>query len=1057
MHRRQIQSFVRRAAFAAAGVAVANFGPAAAQTLNLAGADLSVDTLSGFTSVTNNGRLPSVLTIGINGGSSTFAGTMADGLGSFGVVKVGAGVLTLTGTETQAGDTGFTYPGPVPIAASIGPITTAVTGGTLAINSGATLGGGTVAVSNAVLASTGGAPVTIVNQMLIGLAAKASATVDTSGGDIHIASTILGYQPPGSPLATDGGLIKTGAGSLYLESAAGNLFGGGIQIQQGTLVISVAQDLGAPSVATLASLAPGATLRSVADINGGFAGVFSLGCAAPGACGYANFAPDAGTTLTVNSDVTGAGGLRMSGLGTLYLDGAKTYTGGTLVSSGTLAINDATAAGAGSFGLENGARLLLMAGGLSITPTSFSLNGQGIIDTNGFNGSVGSAIVDGAATGSLVKDGAGTLALNAVATFSGPTEVRAGTLAMGVNNVLNPTTTVTVDSGAFLNLGGHALTLAAIEGVGTISGGGRVASQLIVGGTGASFAFDGVLTDGSGRLILTKQGAGTLALNGANSFSGGVNLLGGTIVVGSATALGSGPVSLDDGTTLAFSVASMTLANPIHFTGVTDPTIDTGAGAITLSNSISGASSLTKIGSGALILTGASTYTGATLVSQGLLEVDGSIVSPATVYAGATLRGVGAVGAIDVLAGGMLAPGNAAQPFGTLHATGNVFLAPGSIFSVTFSPAGSSLLTTTGSASVGGTVAALWSGGAPTIGSRYTILSAAGGVTGAFSGLTVAGLGSLLPVLAYDANDVYLAFNGLTRQAAQNSFQTQANDRFGALVTYQVLASVLDGFNEQINCTNCVSAFGSVGSLSGGVHGRYAINDDLALLGGAAIAQYHSGEVEVTSSPIFLAALRYDKTEWGASRPFAEIGAAASPWQNVSYRRGYFDGVAMRQGRGASNADSYDIFGKAGWVMRWSPVDESSVYGGLSRVWQNAGGFVESSVNNSSPATISPGMDAINVARFGAQWTHLFVPNLESQINLALAQSFGSQSGLRGSILGYGNIQTRGNDYTWAEYGLRVGYRVAQGLVADVFADGTLGAEPVGATIHGGVDLRYSF
>ena len=88
--------------------------------------------------------------------------------------------------------------------------------------------------------------------------------------------------------------------------------------------------------------------------------------------------------------------------------------------------------------------------------------------------------------------------------------------------------------------------------------------------------------------------------------------------------------------------------------------------------------------------------------------------------------------------------------------------------------------------------------------------------------MTVASAGLLLPVLAYDFNDVYLAFNGLTRQAVQTSFQNQADGRFGELVTYQVLASVLDGFNEQINCSNCVSAFGSVGSLSAGVHGRYA-------------------------------------------------------------------------------------------------------------------------------------------------------------------------------------------------------------------------------------------
>ena len=97
------------------------------------------------------------------------------------------------------------------------------------------------------------------------------------------------------------------------------------------------------------------------------------------------------------------------------------------------------------------------------------------------------------------------------------------------------------------------------------------------------------------------------------------------------------------------------------------------------------------------------------------------------------------------------------------------------------------------------------------------------------------------------------------------------------------------------------------------------------------------------------------------------------------------------------------------------------------------------------------------MARVGAQWTHLFVPSFETQMNIALAQSFASQGGVSGSVLGYNNISANFSEQAWAEYGVRLGYRVADGLVADVFADGTLGAQPVGATIHGGIDLRYSF
>jgi hypothetical protein len=42
----------------------------------------------------------------------------------------------------------------------------------------------------------------------------------------------------------------------------------------------------------------------------------------------------------------------------------------------------------------------------------------------------------------------------------------------------------------------------------------------------------------------------------------------------------------------------------------------------------------------------------------------------------------------------------------------------------------------------------------------------------------------------------------------------------------------------------------------------------------------------------------------------------------------------------------------------------------------------------------------------------------------------------------------------WFEYGGHLGYRIAQGWVADLFVNGTLGPQPVGNTVHGGVGLR---
>src|SRR5205823_14975757 len=49
------------------------------------------------------------------------------------------------------------------------------------------------------------------------------------------------------------------------------------------------------------------------------------------------------------------------------------------------------------------------------------------------------------------------------------------------------------------------------------------------------------------------------------------------------------------------------------------------------------------------------------------------------------------------------------------------------------------------------------------------------------------------------------------------------NQRFNQMITNRVLGTVLLGVNEQVNCSDCISAFGSAGSFSAGIHGRKEI------------------------------------------------------------------------------------------------------------------------------------------------------------------------------------------------------------------------------------------
>jgi hypothetical protein len=53
-------------------------------------------------------------------------------------------------------------------------------------------------------------------------------------------------------------------------------------------------------------------------------------------------------------------------------------------------------------------------------------------------------------------------------------------------------------------------------------------------------------------------------------------------------------------------------------------------------------------------------------------------------------------------------------------------------------------------------------------------------------------------------------------------------------------------------------------------------------------------------------------------------------------------------------------------------------------------------------------------------------------------------------------VPTMGNQ-GWFEYGGRLGFRVQKGWIVDLFANGTLGPQPVGNTIHGGVGLRINY
>ena len=193
------------------------------------------------------------------------------------------------------------------------------------------------------------------------------------------------------------------------------------------------------------------------------------------------------------------------------------------------------------------------------------------------------------------------------------------------------------------------------------------AGGLTVDTTAASATINETLGGTGG---ITKTGAGQLTLSGENAYTGGTIVSTGTLRVSSATTagaktgLGTGPVSVS-AATLNFSTGSTPNAQS-HGNNITlaDSTFVSNDGVVTysgtvglsgantvqvvwegknatFSNVISGAGSLTKTGSGALILSGANSYAGDTTIQAGpcIIGAAGSIASPTvTVQAGSSLQ-----------------------------------------------------------------------------------------------------------------------------------------------------------------------------------------------------------------------------------------------------------------------------------------------------------------------------------------------------------------------------------------------------------------------------------
>lgn len=532
----------------------------------------------------------------------------------------------------------------------------------------------------------------------------------------------------------------------------------GYMVFQGTSgIVTVDTSLGAVSATGMQFDANGYRIEGGTVTLSGTQAIIRVGDGTTGGASY---------VATIASNLTGASELVKTDLGTLVLSGTNSYTGGTLLNAGTLSVSADGNLGQAAGGLAfNGG--VLRVTGTSFTSTSrvvtWGNNGGGFDIADAANSFTLSQALSG--TGALAKLGAGTLILTGTNSHTGGTTISAGTLQVGAGGTAGEITGAVVNnsrlafnrsdivtfagaisgSGALTQMGPGTLIL---TGANSYAGGTTIsAGTLQIGDGGTTGAISGDVANSgalafnrsdmvtfsgaiSGTGALKQLGTGTLNLTGVNSYSGGTTITAGTLR-GSATSFGSGAI-LNNAALVIDQNSDAQFANAINGTG-----------------------RFTKTGTGSLNLTGNSTLSGPTTIAAGRLAVNGSLANSAvTVESGATLGGNGTIGRLNVLAGGIVAPGNS---IGTLTVNGNVTFAPGSIYQVEVNGAGQSdQIISTGTITVSGATLAIAaiSGSMPPS-ARFKLFDAAGGVSGQFTSVT-SNFAFLTPGLSYDAAQTYL-------------------------------------------------------------------------------------------------------------------------------------------------------------------------------------------------------------------------------------------------------------------------------------------------------------